>query len=540
MRSGVLDDRFFATLAEFLSWMHGPRKDVVDVESGRLLTRVATASPEDAQESLMTVQAAQVVWTEMGPFGRAKVLARFSQLVWKFQNEMVALSQMLSGKSLIDSHEEFLDVLSTARNIKYSSRRLGKRRAGRGVLPGSRWRVYQRPLGTVGIFTSPEWPLSSVNDVLQAIAAGNAVVNFVTPQAALGAVLMHAMLVDAGMPYGLWKIIPDTTSKAGRSVIPGLDMVSVLGSEKLGRRISRVCQEYKVPFKGFLQVHNVGVISEDCRFDHAVRAMARAGFQFAGQSVNGAEIIWVQESIFDYFKLALKEFVSDQVTIGSLDSADTTMGPMLTPQRIQRMQELVDDAVQRGAELVLGGYAAPELGPSFFEPTILSRVPQDAALFESEVHGPIIYLQPFQDFAEVSRYLGTSRHSYCTYLFTESESTMRDFVHAVDGAAVVINDSYMSLYSTWNAPIQGIKNTGSGIRHGAESILQYSRVQSVTRQEGHPWISNDLQPGNRMERWSFFSSRAAVIASILFTDTAIAYAWRNMWHHIKNRIHGPV
>lgn len=540
MRSGVLDDRFFATLAEFLSWMHGPRKDVVDVESGRLLTRVATASPEDAQESLMTVQAAQVVWTEMGPFGRAKVLARFSQLVWKFQNEMVALSQMLSGKSLIDSHEEFLDVLSTARNIKYSSRRLGKRRAGRGVLPGSRWRVYQRPLGTVGIFTSPEWPLSSVNDVLQVIAAGNAVVNFVTPQAALGAVLMHAMLVDAGMPYGLWKIIPDTTSKAGRSVIPGLDMVSVLGSEKLGRRISRVCQEYKVPFKGFLQVHNVGVICEDCRFDHAVRAMARAGFQFAGQSVNGAEIIWVQESIFDYFKLALKDFVSDQVTIGSLDSADTTMGPMLTPQRIQRMQELVDDAVQRGAELVLGGNAAPELGPSFFEPTILSRVPQDATLFESEIHGPIIYLQPFQDLAEVSRYLGTSRHSYCIYLFTESESTMRDFVHAVDGAAVVINDSYMSLYSTWHAPIQGIKNTGSGIRHGSESILQYSRVQSVTRQEGHPWISNDLQPGNRMERWSFFSSRAAVIASILFTDTAIAYAWRNMWHHIKNRIHGPV
>ena len=139
MHSDVLDDRFFATLAEVLTWMHGPRKDVLDVEFGRLLTRVATASPEDAQESLMTVQAAQVVWTEMGFYGRAKVLARFSQIVWKYQNEMVALSQMLSGKSLIDAHEEFLDILSTAKNIKYSSRMLGKYRAGRGVLPGSRW-----------------------------------------------------------------------------------------------------------------------------------------------------------------------------------------------------------------------------------------------------------------------------------------------------------------------------------------------------------------------------------------------------------------
>lgn len=540
MHSDVLDDRFFATLAEVLTWMHGPRKDVLDVESGRLLTRVATASPEDAQESLMTVQAAQVVWTEMGFYGRAKVLARFSQIVWKYQNEMVALSQMLSGKSLIDAHEEFLDILSTAKNIKYSSRMLGKYRAGRGVLPGSRWRVYQRPLGIVGIFTSPDWPLSSINDVLQVIAAGNAVINFVTPQAALGAVLMHAMLVDAGMPYGLWKIIPDTTSKAGRAVIPGLDMVTVLGSEKLGRRISRVCQEYRVPFKGFLQVLNVGVICEDCRFDHAVRAMARAGFQHAGQTVNSAEVIWVQESIFDYFKLALKDFVSDQVTIGSLDSAETTLGSMLTPRRAQTIQELVDDAVQRGAELVLGGSTAPDLGPSFYEPTILARVPQDAMICERELHGPLIYLQPFQDLTEVSRFLGTSRHSYCIYLFTESEFMMRDFIQTANGAAVIINDSYMSLYSTWQAPIQGIRSTGSGIRHGLESILQYSRVQSVARQKGHPWISNDLQPGNRMERWSFFSSRAAVIASILFTDTVIAYAWRNLWHHIKNRVNGPV
>ena len=117
---------------------------------------------------------------------------------------------------------------------------------------------------------------------------------------------------------------------------------------------------------------------------------------------------------------------------------------------------------------------------------------------------------------------------------------MRDFIQAANGAAVIINDSYLSLYSTWQAPIQGIRSTGSGIRHGLESILQYSCVQSVARQEGHPWISNDLQPGNRMERWSFFSSRAAVIASILFTDTVIAYAWRNLRHHIKNRVHGPV
>lgn len=540
MHSDVLDDRFFATLAEFLSWMHGPRKDVVDVESGRLLTRVATATPEDARESLMSVLAAQVVWEEMGPYGRAKVLARFSQSVWKFQNEMVALSQMLSGKSLIDAHEEFLDVLSTAQSIKYCSRSLGKRRAGRGVLPGSRFRVLQRPLGTVGVFTSPDWPLSSVNDVMQAIAAGNAVVNFVTPQAALGAVLMHAMLVNAGMPFGLWKIIPDTTSKAGRAIVPGLDLVSVLGSEKLGRRISKVCQEYGIPFKGFLQVFNIGVICEDCRFDHAVRAMARASFQHAGQTVNSAEVIWVQESIFNDFKDAFKEFVSDQVTIGSLDSIATTMGSMLTPQRAQRMQEVVDDAVQRGAELVLGGTPAPGLGPSFFEPTIFANVPQDAKITEQEFHGPLVYLQPFQDLAEVSRFLGTSRHGYCIYLYTRSESIMRDFLHAASGSAVIINDSYLSLYSTWQAPIQGIRNTGSGIRHGVESILQYSRVQSVVRQRHRPWISNDLQPGNRMERWSFFSSRAAVIASNLFTDTPIAYGWRNMWYHLKNRLHGPV
>lgn len=540
MHSDVIDDNFFATLAGFLAWMHGPRKDVVDVESGRVLTRVATATEEDAQKSLLGVQAAQVVWIDMGAYGRSKVLASFSQTLWKYQNEFVAMSQTLSGKSLIDAHEEFLDVLSTANALKKFVRVLGKRRGGKGVLPGSRWRTHYRPLGVVGMFTSPDWPLSSLCDVLQALAAGNAVVNFVTPQASLGAVLLHAMLVDAGMPYGLWKIIPAPTSRPGRAVIPGLDMAVVLGSEKLGRRISRTCQEYQVPFKGFLQVLNIGVICDDCKFDHAVRAMARAGFQHAGQTVNSAQFVFVQDTMFTEYKEALKEFVASQVTIGPLDSNETTMGSMLNPERVKVLKELVDDAVSQGAELVLGGHDAPELGAAFYEPTILANAPANAKIQSHEIHGPLVMLYPFKDLTEVMKILGSSRHGYFLYLYTNSDSTIRDVIHASDAAAISVNDSYMALYSTWKAPIQGIKDTGSGTRHGLESILQYSRVQSAVKQKGHPWVSNDLQPGNRMERWSFFSSRFAVIFSIVFTDTPVAYGWRRLRQHIRNAIHGPV
>lgn len=540
MYSNVIDDKFFATLAEFLSSMHGTRKNVYDVESHRLLTRVATATEEDVEEALLSAQAAQVVWEDLLPYGRAKVMARFGQSLWRFQDEIVAMSQMLSGKSIIDAHEEFLDVLSTTRTAKMLSQKLGKRRRGRGVTPFSRYRVFQRPLGVIGMFTSPDWPLSSLNDVFQALVAGNAVVNFVTPQAALGAVLLHALLVDSGMPYGLWKIIPATTSAPGCSVIPGLDMVVVLGSDKLGNRVSRVAQDCGVPFKGYLGVLNTGVVCEDAKFDHAVRGIARAGFQCAGQTVSSAEVVFVQDTIYEDFKSALKDFVEDQVTIGPLSDSNTTLGSMLNPKRAQKMREYVHDAVEKGAEVVTGGEMGTEFGPSFFQPTILSDVPPDAQVYGKEIHGPMVRLEPFSDLATVMRFLGQSRHAYCTYLFTESEDTMRMFIETSDVAAVAVNDSYMSLYSTWKAPIQGIKDTRDGIRHGLESIMQYSSLLSTTRQIGRVWVPDSLEPGNRLERFAFFREKTSLWISILFTGTPLAYLLRGLKRAIGSRLHGPV
>ncbi|WP_229769983.1 aldehyde dehydrogenase family protein [Mobiluncus porci] len=514
MQSDVLDDTFYATLAEFLSWMHGPRKDVVDVESGRLLTRVATATEDDAKDALLSMQAAQIVWQDLGSLGRAQVMARFSQALWKFQDEIVAMSQMLSGKSRIDANEEFLDLLSTTRTSKYLSQKLGKNRRGRGASPFSKWRLRYRPFGVIGMFTSPDWPLSSLNDVMQALVAGNAVVNFVTPQASLGAVLLHAMLVDAGMPFGLWKIIPATTSGPGRSIIPGLDMVVVLGSQQLGRRVERSAQDAGVPFKGFLQVLNTGVVCEDAKFDHAVRGIARAGFQCSGQTVNSVEVAFIQDTIFDDFKMALKDFVEDQITIGPLSDFSTTMGTMLNPKRVRVLHDYVKDAVALGAELVTGGEPRPSLGESFFEPTILAKVPRSAKVFGREFHGPMVCLLPFHDLSEITRFLGVSRHPYCTYLFTRSRETMREFLEASSTSAVSINDSYMTLYSAWQAPIQGIKDTGNGIRHGMESITQYARIQSTTRQWGRIWVPDVIEPNNIVERVTFFSAKMAVRTSM--------------------------
>lgn len=540
MHSEVLDDQFFATLAEFLSWMHGPRKDVRDIESGRLLTRVATAAHEDVEDALLSVQGAQVVWRELQGFGRAQVMSRFRHSLWKFQEEIVAMSQMLSGKSRIDANEEFLDLLSTARSAKSLSQRLDRRCRGRGVAPFSRWRKFYRPLGTIGIYTSPDWPMSSMCDVLQAIVAGNAVINFVTPQAALGAVLLHAMLVDAGMPYGLWKIIPATTSGPGRSIIPGLDMVVVLGSQRLGRRVARSAQDAGVPFKGFLQILNAGIVCDDANFAHAVRGIARASFAGAGQMVPSVEVVFVQDTIFDLFESRLKEFVEDQVTIGPLADSRTTMGSMLSPQRAEKLQEYVDDAVAMGAKLVCGGKRRPDVGEGFFEPTILTQIPKEAKVYGKEFYGPVVSLIPFHELSEVSRFIGQSRHSYCAYLFTRSQETMRNVMDAVDLAGIAINDSYLSLYSAWHAPLQGIKDSNGGIRHGIESITQYCRIQSAVRQKHRSWVPNDLRPYNSVERFIEFRAKSMVRTSILVTDTPLAYLLRNIRRTISYWIHGPV
>lgn len=540
MQSEIIDDSFFAALAEFMSWMNGPRKDVRDVESGHLLTRVATATPEDVQEAFLKARTSQEVWRSMRAFGRSKVFARFANSLWRYQEEITAVSQMLGGKSRFDANEELLDIVSTVRMVTKYSMKMFKRRRGGGGLPFSSWRVIHRPLGTVGIFTSPDWSLSSLCDVIQALAAGNAVMNFVTPQSALGAVLLHAMLTDAGMPYGLWKIIPASTSEPGRSIIPGLDIVSVLGSDRLGYRISKSCEAAGVPFKGFLGVENVGVIMDDCKLDHAVRAIARAGFQGAGQTVTSTEAIFVHEDIFAEFSSQLKDFVEDQVTIGALQDINTTLGSMLNVERARTLQKKVDEALELGAHLLTGGHRRPDIGEAFFEPTILTDISKDSNIYNEEVHGPLIYLIPFSDLSEVAGYLGASRHIYTVYLFTRSEPIMTDFIASVEASALVINDSYMSLYSVWQAPIQGGKDTGSGIRHGVESILQYSRIQSLSRQLFHPWVSDTLTPDNRVDFNRFRIERLMLWIYTYFTDTPPAYAIRGAIRRLKYRLSGPV
>lgn len=540
MHSDVLDDRFFATLAEFLSWMHGPRKDVVDVESGRLLTRVATASPEDAQESLMTVQAAQVVWTEMGPYGRAKVLARFSQSVWKYQNEMVALAQMLSGKSLIDAHEEFLDVLSTAQNIKFCSRKLGKRRAGRGVLPGSRWRVHHRPLGTVGIFTSPDWPLSSVNDVLQAIAAGNAVVNFVTPQATLGALLMKAVLVDAGMPADVWRIVVSESSQFGMKFIPALDYVTAIGPNRMCQRISMECARHSVPISCFGAVKKIALVMEDAKLWDAAKACARSAFLSAGQSTNSIEVIFVHEAVREPFEQMMVQYTQEQIRVGRYTNPHATMGSMMYPDRVKNCEKVLKLARDNGARVLMGSHSRPEISPTFFEPTIVADLPPELNLLETEVYGPLVALISFNDITNVVRLVTGSRVIDSAAVFTRDIDFVRNLIDNAEFATVCVNDTYFSMDMSWKAPIQGKGESGQGIRHGLEAILQYTQVFSAARLKGISWVPKDWRSGNWTERLTFAFMGLYSWMSRNVTDTVGADGIRAIFRWMRDRFVGPV
>lgn len=117
---------------------------------------------------------------------------------------------------------------------------------------------------------------------------------------------------------------------------------------------------------------------------------------------------------------------------------------------------------------------------------------------------------------------------------------MTDFIASVEASALIINDSYMSLYSVWQAPIQGGKDTGSGIRHGVDSILQYSRIQSLSRQLFHPWVSDTLTPDNRVDFNRFRIERLMLWIYTYFTDTPPAYAIRGAIRRLKYRLSGPV
>ncbi len=354
----------------------------------------------------------------------------------------------------------------------------------------------RHPKGVVGVISPWNYPLTlAVSDAIPALLAGNAVVLKPDLQTPFSALWAADLLSEAGLPHGLYAVVLGDGPVIGPEVVDRADYVMFTGSTRVGREVAVRAAERLVGCSLELGGKNSFVVLEDADPVKAADGAARSCFAAAGQICVGTERVLVHEHIWDDFVPAFLQRV-DGLRLSAEDAWDADMGSLISAKQLAAVQQHLDSALDAGATLLAGGKPRPDVGPYFFEPTVLMDVPDDAAVWREETFGPVVSLRRFTTEEEAIRLANDTAYGLNASVWSRDLARARRVAEQIEAGSVGINESFKATWAVVDAPMGGMKGSGLARRHGQEGILKYTEPQTVAWMRGMnyarpPWMSDE-------------------------------------------------
>ena len=337
-----------------------------------------------------------------------------------------------------------------------------------------------------------------ISDAVPAIAAGNAVVMKVDSKTPFSGLLALELIEEAGLPAGVLQVVTGSGSELGPELIGRVDYVMFTGSTAVGKQVASQAAERLVPSSMELGGKNAMIVLRDANLARAVEGAERAMFSNSGQLCISIERLLVHEEIADEFVERLVKRVK-RMRLGGGLSYDYDMGSLISEEQLEAVREHVEDAVSKGAKVLAGGRERPDIGPYFYEPTILGEVKQGMSLFADETFGPVVAVSTFADEEEAIRRANDSCFGLNFSLWTRNVRRGHEIAARLQAGTVNINEGYISAWGSVDAPMGGMKDSGLGRRHGAVGIVKYTEPQTISAQRLIPLAPPPLV-GSR--RWA--------------------------------------
>ncbi|MEB8344407.1 succinic semialdehyde dehydrogenase [Streptomyces endophyticus] len=455
--------------------------------TGEKLADLPESTPEDVAEAFERARAAQEVWAKTPVRKRAAVLLRFHDLVLARQAEVLDLIQLETGKARLHAHEEVQAVAVASRHYGRKAPAYLKPKGHTGAVPTlTKVTELRQPRGVVGQIAPWNYPLElSVGDALPAFVAGNAVVMKPDTETCLTALWARDLLIEAGLPSEVFQVVLGEGPVVGPELVKHADYVSFTGSTRTGREVAQGAAARLVGVSLELGGKNAMLVLEDADVEKAAAGAVRACFSSAGQLCISIERIYVHESIADAF-VARFAARTKGMRLGRSLAYGAEMGSLVGQRQLETVTRHVDEAVAKGATLVAGGRARPDIGPYFFEPTILDGVEAPMAVCNEETFGPVVSIYRFSDEEEAVSLANSTTYGLNSSVWTKSAKRGHEVAARLRTGTVNINEGYAPAYGSVQSPMGGMKESGLGRRHGSEGILKYTEAQTVAHQRVMP------------------------------------------------------
>lgn len=453
--------------------------------TGSKLHDLPYSTVEDVAAAAARARLAQLGWQAAGFAHRRHVLLKAHDLLLERRELLLDAVQSETGKTRGQAFEELFQAANTTRYYAVSARRTLASRGRRGGIPTIiRARVDYRPKGLVGVITPWNYPLSlAAMDVVPALAAGNAVLQKADDQGALSILALRRAFLDAGVPPEVWPVVAGDGTTIGNAVNDACDYVCFTGSTATGTKVGIRAAEAVRGASLELGGKNPMIVLDDVEPVTAARNAVYACFASMGQLCVSIERIYVlkpvAQAFTDEFAVRTRALVQ-----GAAFDYSTDVGSLTLPSQLERVEAHVKDAVAKGAAVLAGGSARPDLGPLFFEPTVLTGVTEAMECSGKETFGPVVAITVVDSAEEAVFAANASPFGLNASVFGRSKRRAREVALALEAGSVNINEGYRATFSSIDAPMGGVKQSGLGRRNGPEGILRFVDSRTIAESTG--------------------------------------------------------
>jgi succinate-semialdehyde dehydrogenase/glutarate-semialdehyde dehydrogenase len=463
-------------------WVNGgggrKGEDVINPATEKPLAHLPHASEADLDEALEAAKKGFALWRATPAYDRAKIIRKAADLMRERHDAISRVMVQEQGKVYAEARAE---VLTSADIIDWYAEE-GRRSYGRivpGRAKGTRQLVVQEPVGIVAAFTPWNFPvLTPARKIGGSLAAGCSLILKASEETPGACVELVRCFVDAGLPAGVLNLVFGVPAEVSEHLLAkdAVRKISFTGSIPVGKHLAALAAKGMKRTTMELGGHSPVVVFADADAEKAADTIAAFKYRNAGQVCISPSRFYVQEDAYKKFLARFTDYAKG-VKLGDGLEKGITMGPMANARRIDAMEGFVADAKQRGGTVVTGGKRRGNQG-FFYEPTIVTDVPDDSRVMTQEPFGPIAPIVTFKTFDEVVERANSLPFGLAAYAFTSSNATAAAIGDAIESGMVGVNSVAVSTPET---PFGGVKESGHGSEGGIEGLGAYLNTKFISQ-----------------------------------------------------------